>query len=169
MVFMRIVIKGVELPGRTFCAADGSPLTNVHVGIQIRSDPSDLVSGDAKAARWDIDVIVDEQPDAGFDFRGPAVHGRRGADLHRGRRSGLPCTSSPDVGAVDARSNRPETRRTAQRTVRPSPQIRLTDRRGGPRCARRSSRLPGRSLMPPSKIRRPVDLVAARSSYERQS
>jgi hypothetical protein len=75
---MQVVIDGFELPGRTFCGPDGSPLTNVYVGVQIKSEPSDLVSGDAAAAHWQLDLTVVEQPDGSFDFRGPAVHGRRG-------------------------------------------------------------------------------------------
>jgi hypothetical protein len=137
---MRIVIEGFELPGRTFCAADGSPLTNVHVGIQIRSDPSDLVSGDAKDARWDIDVTVDEQPDTGFDFRGPAVHGRRGerflyitwGNVDDNGRFEMFRRAKLILGRID-----PKLVATAQRTARPLVgRIRLTDHKGAPRCAR---------------------------------
>lgn len=73
---MRIVIEAVDLPGRSFCDPDGAPLGNVHVGVQIRREPADLVPGDADAARWDLDVsVTDASPP---DFRGPAVHGRPG-------------------------------------------------------------------------------------------
>jgi len=34
---MRIVIEGFDLPGRTFCAPEGSPLMNVHVGVRIKA------------------------------------------------------------------------------------------------------------------------------------
>ena len=137
---MRVVIDGFELPGRTFCAADGSPLTNVHVGVQIRSDPSDLVSGDASAARWELDVIVDRQPGMPLDFRGPAVHGRRGDRflyLTRGnvddhgtfqmfRRAKLM------LDRID-----PQLVAAAQQRARPLVgKIRLADSRGAPRCAR---------------------------------
>lgn len=74
---MRITIVGTDLPGREFCRPDGSAMTDVHVGIQVRRDPVDLVSADAAEARWDVEVEVVER-DGGLDFRGPAVQGRRG-------------------------------------------------------------------------------------------
>jgi hypothetical protein len=140
MVPMRIVIEGFELPGRTFCAPDGSPLMNVHVGVQIKADPSELVSGDAKKARWEVDVRVSEQPDGRFDFHGPAVHGRRGerfmyltwgsvdddGGFHMFRRAKLM------LDRID-----PELVVAAERQALPLiARIRLTDDRGGPRCAR---------------------------------
>ena len=137
---MRIVIEGFELPGRRFCDPDGSALPNVHVGVQVRADPSELVSGDASEARWELDVKVEEQPDGSFDFRGPAVHGRRGdrflyltwgnvdvgGGFHMFRRAKL---------MLD-RIN-PKLVATAERQALPLiGTIRLTDQRGGPRCAR---------------------------------
>jgi hypothetical protein len=74
---MRVEITGINLPGRTFCRPDGSPLGNVHVGVQIRRDPSDLVRADAPAAAWNLEVDVVRTDDR-FDFRGPAVQGKRG-------------------------------------------------------------------------------------------
>src|SRR5262245_42212457 len=74
---MRVEIRGVNLPGRTFCRPDGSPLENVHVGLQIRRDPAELVRGDAPDAHWDVEVEV-VRADDGLDFRGPAVQGKRG-------------------------------------------------------------------------------------------
>jgi hypothetical protein len=137
---MRIVIEGFELPGRRFCAADGSPLMNVHIGVQIRADPVELVSGDATEARWEVDVTVVEQPDGSFDFRGPAVHGRRGdrflyltwgnvdddGEFHMFRRAKLMLDRiDPKLVAVAERQTQPLIAT-----------IRLTDGRGGPRCAR---------------------------------
>jgi uncharacterized protein DUF5990 len=69
---MRIVIKGHALPGRR-CG----PYDNVHVGLQVGSRPEGLVPGDASAAEWSTDVRVICHDD-GRDFRGPAVHGKRG-------------------------------------------------------------------------------------------
>lgn len=137
---MRVVIEGFELPGRRFCDPDGSPLTNVHVGVQVRADPSELVGGDAKQARWELDVTVNEQADGSFDFRGPAVHGRRGerflyltwgnvdkaGGFHMFRRAKLM------LDRID-----PKLVARAQRQTLPLiGTIRLTDGRGGPRCAR---------------------------------
>lgn len=65
---MRLVIRGHRLPG-LICG----PHTNIHVGLQVRKDPADLVPADAATALWTTDLQTD-----GGDFRGPAVHGRRG-------------------------------------------------------------------------------------------
>ena len=72
-----MAITGVNLPGRTFCRPDGSSMDNVHVGLQIRRDPADLVRADQSEARWEVDVDA-VRTDSGLDFRGPAVQGKRG-------------------------------------------------------------------------------------------
>ena len=74
---MEVVIRGRDLPGRTFRHA-AVPVHGVHVGVQVRSEASDLVPGDAPAAEWRLDVRVVVDDDGGFDFCGPAVHGGRG-------------------------------------------------------------------------------------------
>lgn len=73
---MRVRITGVNLPGRTFCRPDGSLMENVHVGVQERRDPAQLVRADEAEACWDLDVEIIREDD--LDFRGPAVQGRRG-------------------------------------------------------------------------------------------
>jgi len=75
---MEIVIHGHHLPGRMFRNA-GVPIHNVHVGVQVRDEPVGLVAADAVSAEWHVDVRVDVGDDGAFDFRGAAVHGRRGA------------------------------------------------------------------------------------------
>ena len=50
----------------------------MHVGLQVRSDPVDLVPGDADSASWTLEVRVKVAEDGALDFAGPAVHGRRG-------------------------------------------------------------------------------------------
>lgn len=70
-------IVGFNLPGCVFCRPDGSLMNNVHVGLQVGREPAELVKADASEARWDFDieaVIREGQP----DFRGRAVHGKRG-------------------------------------------------------------------------------------------
>jgi len=74
---LEIVIRGHHLPGRTFRNA-GVPIHGVHVGVQIRDEPTDLVPGDAAGAEWHVDVRVVTDDDGGLDLRGPAVHGPRG-------------------------------------------------------------------------------------------
>lgn len=137
---MRVFIEGHDLPGRTFCHPDGSPLENVHVGVQVRQDPCDLVAGDASNARWELDVGVITGGDGSVDFRGPAVHGKRGD-----RFLYLTWGAVDDVGGFAmfrrAKLMLDRVDRTlvsdAERERRPLvASIRLTDGRGGPRCAR---------------------------------
>ena len=76
---VRVTINGVNLPGRTFCRPDGSSMDNVHVGVQLRRDPAQLVRADAPEAHWEVEVqVVDPTGVDGPDFRGPAVQGKRG-------------------------------------------------------------------------------------------
>ena len=52
-------------------------MDNVHVGVQLRRDPAQLVRADEPEARWDVDVEIIRK-DGALDFRGPAVQGKRG-------------------------------------------------------------------------------------------
>ena len=70
---MRMRIEGYRLPGRVFCDC-----RNVHVALQVRQDPEGLTPGDAPSAAWDLDVALVVADDGALDFRGPAVHGKRG-------------------------------------------------------------------------------------------
>ncbi len=74
---MRIRIEADDLPGRAF-VSEGVPLGNVHVGVQVGRQPAGLVRGDAKSARWEVDVVAVADDDGGLDLRGPAVQGKRG-------------------------------------------------------------------------------------------
>jgi len=137
---MRVVIEGRDLPGAEFCDADGSRLGEVHVGIQIRRDPCDLVRGDAESARWELDVSVVAGDDGDVDFRGPAVQGRRGD-----RFLYLTWGSVDGDGAFDMFRRAklmlsridPELVLAAESGGRPLvARVVLTDEYGGPRCAR---------------------------------
>ena len=113
-------------------------MDNVHVGIQIRRDPADLVRADAKEARWafDIDVVA---TDSGLDFRGPAVQGKRGDrfvyltwgnvgpddEFEMFRRAKLL------LDRID-----PALVRSAVEAGCLSAKVSLTDAKGAPRCAR---------------------------------
>jgi hypothetical protein len=136
---MQIEIRGHHLPGKTFRNV-GVPIHGVHVGVQVRSEPVDLVPGDAVSATWRLDVRVVDGDDGGLDFRGPAVHGARGqrflyltwgdVTVHSPftmfRRAKLM------LDAVD-----PALVRAAVDGERPLiATIDLTDARGGPVCAR---------------------------------
>ena len=134
---MRVVIIGTNLPGATFCEPDGTPLQNVHVGVQLGPDPEQLVRGDASEARWELDVQVVETSD-GVDFSGQAVQGKRGerfiyltwgnvdaaGHFHRFRRAKL-MLNRVDTHVI----------RTAEGKGSLTARVRLSDDRGAPRCA----------------------------------
>jgi hypothetical protein len=126
---MRLVIRGRDLPGASRPGFD-----RIGVGLQVRSDPVGVVEADAASARWETDVAV-----VGDDFRGPAVHGRRGerfvyltwGDLSGGgfamfRRAKL-MLSRVDPSLVAEAAD--DDRWLVADVV-------LTDENGGPRCAR---------------------------------
>ena len=123
---MRLVIEGHRLPGRTCGSYD-----DVHVGLQLRRGPAELVRADVATARWEVDIDVLERED-GVDFRGPAVQGRRGErfvyltwgeggveSFAMFRRAKLMLGDVPDPTAPEV-------------TAR----VDLTDESGMPRCAR---------------------------------
>ncbi len=72
---VRVVIEGVNLPGRRCAVGEG--YDNVHVGVQFRKEVVDLHPGDAASASWSFEVDARDVPD-GIDFYGPHVQGRRG-------------------------------------------------------------------------------------------
>lgn len=67
---MKVIVKGHHLPGLT-CG----PHEQVHVGLQVGTEPQSLVPGDASEALWTTEIHRIDV-DVGPDFRGPAVHGR---------------------------------------------------------------------------------------------
>ena len=78
---MQIRIEGSNLPGRS-CGADGNfpGYDNLHVGIQRRNRPNDVVdlyAGDSPAAVWTFDATVAAAP-SGPDIRGPFIQGGPG-------------------------------------------------------------------------------------------
>ena len=136
---MRLVLNGADLPGRTFCDPDGTLLDNVHIGVQIRTEPQHLVRGDATDARWELEIDTPIDYDGRLDFRGPAVHGKRGerfiyltwgnlddaGAFHMFRRAKL-MLNRVDHGLMREAAKRGHLRA----------QVQLTDDCGGPRCAR---------------------------------
>jgi len=138
---LRIRIEGVSLPGRTWGEHE-----HVHVGMQCRSDPVDLVPGDAAEATFEFDVDIVPDDTGGWDFRGPYVHGKRGerflyltwgdqppdGEFAMFRRAKLHL-SCLDPAVIAAAATTPAHDLVAR--------LALTDTRGGPRCA---------SLRPPA-------------------
>ncbi|MBA3905965.1 MAG: monooxygenase [Pseudonocardiales bacterium] len=75
---MLIRIEGHDLPGRTFGPSPSYP--NVHVGVQRRARPNELlglVRGDAPSATWVIDGKAAPRDD-GLDITGPFIQGPPG-------------------------------------------------------------------------------------------
>ncbi len=137
---MKIVIEGRDLPGRSFCNPEGDVLGDVHVGVQVGRDPEGLVPGDAASARWELEVRVHDGDEGSLDFRGGAVHGKRGERFVYLTWGNL----NPDgVFEMFRRAklmlNRIDTTfvRAAENGSRPlTVVVSLTDGRGEPRCAR---------------------------------
>ena len=61
-----------------FCTCEDAPLPNVHVALQVSREPVGAVPGDCEHPHWDVEIVVAADADANLDFRGPAVHGKRG-------------------------------------------------------------------------------------------
>lgn len=135
-----MIIEGTDLPGQSFCDPDGTPFDGVHVGVQIGREPFGLVRGDAASARWEFDVGVVTGSDRALDFKGPAVHGQRGdrflyltwgkvdqfSHFVMFRRAKL-MLNRIEHGLIRSASDE-------QRSLLGV--VRLSDRHGGPRCAR---------------------------------
>jgi hypothetical protein len=138
MTAMRIVIEARDLPGAEF-VSDGAALRNVHVAVQVGSEPVGPVRGDAGRARWEIDVRA-VPTDGGVDLRGPAVHGKRGerfiyltwGDMGADGSFAMFRRAKLMVGDIDpdllAAAARDDGRLIAT--------VSLTDELGCPRCAR---------------------------------
>ena len=133
---VRLRIEGHHLPGRR-CG----PYDDVHVALQVGTDPVEPVPGDAAAAAWETDLAVVEGP-AAPDVRGPAVHGRRGdrfayltwvsstaGGFEMFRRAKLPLDEVPRLLDDPA----------AGGTTRVTARVDHTDADGMPRCARLGS------------------------------
>ncbi len=135
---MRLLIFGSNVPGCVFCRPDGSLMTNVHVGIQVGSEPVQLVKADASEIHWelDIDSVV---RDGRLDFRGRAVHGRRGerfvyltwGEVSRGNEFEMFRRAKLMLNRIDA-----SVVGSALDVGRLLARVDLTGDDGGPRCAR---------------------------------
>jgi Family of unknown function (DUF5990) len=135
---VRIVIAGVNPPGRTFCRPDGSVMDNVHVGVQAAREPSQLIRADTSEMRWEVDVTV-VRTNGALDFGGPPVQGKRGDRFiyltwgHVG-----PDDTFEMFRRAKLMLDRvaPELVELAMATGRLDARVDLTGDDGGPRCAR---------------------------------
>ena len=131
---VQVRIEGRELPGREFPPDRG----NVHVGLQRRREPVELVPGDAESATWSFECRTTETPD-GLDVTGPHIQGRRGDrfvyltwgtvdgagafEMFRRAKLMLDAVDPSTLAAADAPGRQLVGR------------LGLTDSRGGPLCA----------------------------------
>jgi hypothetical protein len=113
-------------------------MDNVHVGVQVRRDPAQLVAADESEMLWEVDIEVVDKGGA-FDFRGPAVQGKRGDRfiyLTWGH------VSSDGAFEMFRRAKlmldrvEPELIESARAAGRLDVTVDLTGDKGGPRCAR---------------------------------
>ena len=128
---MRLVIRGRDLPG---ASRPGYDRIGVGAAGALRARWASC-AGDAASARWETEVsVVDD------DFRGPAVHGKRGE-----RFVYLTWGDLSDGGFDDVPARQADARRASIPPWSPRPRTRagalvadvvLTDEKGGPRCAR---------------------------------
>ena len=114
-------------------------LENVHVGIQIRYEPTGLQPGDV-SAKWSVDVQTVVDSKGAIDFRGPAVHGKRGdrflylswGNVETDGRFERFSRAKLMLNRID--SNLPKRADRNGSTLRAL--VRLSDEHGRPRCAR---------------------------------
>ena len=113
-------------------------MQNVHVGVQVRREPWEIVRADAADARWDVEIDVVDRG-GHIDFRGPAVQGKRGerfvyltwGDVGRDDEFEMFRRAKLMLDRVD-----PSLLERARRAGELVARVDLTDGRGGPRCAR---------------------------------
>ena len=123
-----VIVRGTDPPGRTFAS-----YADVAVAVQIGRDPVDPVPGDTASPEWRLTV---RRVDG--DFRGPAVHGKRGERflyLTWGDRSGGGFEMFRRAKLMLDRVDPALVDQAAQgRALVAS--VRLSDDHGCPRCAR---------------------------------
>lgn len=132
---MQLEIEGTDLPGRTFRNA-AVPVYDVHVGVQLGKEPTQLVPADAARAEWVIEVRV-KQTAAGWDFAGPAVHGRRGERFVYLTWGNVGPGGFELIRRLKIRLGSLDPEMVAAAELGGSPirlRIALTDRHGGPLC-----------------------------------
>lgn len=134
---MRVTIAGCNPPGRTFCRPDGSAMEDVHVGVQVRRGPADLVPGD-RSHTWEVEVdVVGSGVTA--DFRGPAVQGKKGERFLYLTWGNLDANGEFEMfrrAKLMLHHIEPDVLTAAVEAGRLAARVDLSDERGEPRCAR---------------------------------
>jgi Family of unknown function (DUF5990) len=134
-----IQIVGTDLPGRAW-TGEGER-RNVHVGVQRRNAPGDLLelrAADAPAVTWTLECTVDPARTPP-DVTGPYVQGGPGGRfiyLSWGTVDGAGAFAMFRRAKLMLADVPPEVMAAAMATGRLVGRLRLTDSRGGPICAR---------------------------------
>jgi Family of unknown function (DUF5990) len=113
-------------------------MDNVHVGVQMRRDPAQLVPASESATLWEVEVEV-ARKDGSLDFLGPAVQGKRGDRfIYLTWGNVAPDGEFEMFRRAKLMLNRvePELIESAMETGLLAARVNLTGDDGGPRCAR---------------------------------
>jgi hypothetical protein len=135
---VRIRIEGRDLPGRDCAPAPGFPgYRNVHVGVQRRGKPAELLDpqpADAAEVAWTFDATITN----GLDVHGPFVQGgpgKRFIYLSWGSVSSAGAFEMFRRAKLHIADVDPAVLRAADRSGTLVARLGLTDARGQPRCA----------------------------------
>lgn len=133
---MRIRIEATDLPGRNF-----SSYENVHVGVQRRARPGELLdlhAGDEASAVWTLDCTTSAVP-AGLDVKGPHIQGPAGGRfiyLSWGSIDGDRTFTMFRRAKLVFEDINPDVLHSAERSGQLVGRLGLTDAKGHPLCAR---------------------------------
>lgn len=136
---MLVRILGTDLPGRGPGDEAGKlRLGNVHVGVQRKAEVVSRVPATAESARWEFEV-ASREVDGLLDVGGPWVHGRPGARflyLSWGAVDGDAFAMFRRAKLMFGDVPTELLRRAHEGAGVLVAELGLTDRDGGPRCAR---------------------------------
>jgi hypothetical protein len=138
---VEIQIEGFDLPGRTCAPAPSFPgYENIHVGVQRRNRPAELLglaAGDAPSVSWTLACELVDTP-SGVDFKGPHLQGRPGERfiyLSWGTLDGTGTFAMFRRAKLWLDTIDPAVVEAARRSGRLTGRLGLTDAKGQPLCA----------------------------------
>jgi hypothetical protein len=140
-VTLRII--GTDLPGLT-CPADGDfpGCTNVHVGVQRKDDPSELLDvqpGDAERVSWSLPCTAATSEAEGLVLNGPYIQNRLGGRFVYLSWVTLDADGKPEMfrrGKLMLSAVSPHVLAEAVERGQLRARLTMTDEKGHPVCAR---------------------------------
>jgi hypothetical protein len=131
---LKVQIAGQSLPGTVFDCYRA-----VHLGIQRRSEVTDVVPGDLDEAIFNLTVEAVADEAGVYDFRGPHVHGKRGerflylcwGDVAEAGAFAMFRRAKLHLSAIDPR----DVAQSVETGATLEGRLGLTDAKGGPLCA----------------------------------